>query len=1077
MQMPLNTGIRLGEIPAPEEPVDDVEIDKAPFVTTLNHAASDPFRLLVEAVKDYGIFMLDPSGNVFSWNPGAENSKGYKADEIIGQHFSCFYTADDVAAGKPERGLQTALEDGRFEEVGLRKRKSGETFWAIVTITNIHDSAGRHIGYANVTRDITERKAAEDLLLERARLATLSAEEFRISEERYRQSSEDMSERVKELRVLHQAAALLQDESLTPATLLEKIAELLPAGWKYPEVAAARITWGPHSAVSPRFTETRWRQTAEFTSGGLPGAIDVVYLEKRPTAVEGPFLAEERDLLNSLVELLPAHLNRREASDAVRRSEERFRELTDHIDQVFWIIDSRESKVLYVSPGYEKLWGRSRQGLLDNPREYMEGIHPLDQERIRREEAATKLSGPTESEFRILRPDGSVRWVCVMAYPVLQDGELVRLVGVAEDITEERQVAESLKFSETRYRRLFEAAKDGILIVDPTSRRILDSNPFLTDLLGYLHEELVGKELWEIGLFKDIESNKASFTILQVNGYVRYEDLPLLTKSGRKIDVEFVSNVYDVGDSQVIQCNIRDITARKRVEDALRLRDKAIQAATQGLVITDAALPDNPLVYVSPGFERMTGYRSDEAVGRSCRFLQGKDTDPAAVAQVREAIQSGVACSVELLNYRKGGTKFWNELSISPVRGENGTLTHYVGVLADVTQRRQLEHQFRQAQKMEAVGQLAGGVAHDFNNLLTVISGYSELLLGMLPANDPKRDAIRAIAEAGERAAGLTRQLLFFSRQAMLETKVLDLNDVVKETEKLLRRMIGEDVLLTSVLDPNISRIKADPGQMGQILMNLAVNARDAMPRGGKLTIETSDIYLDEAYAAQNADCKPGRYVKLAVSDNGCGMTPEVKLRIFEPFFTTKEPGMGTGLGLATVYGIVRQSGGYINLYTEPGQGSTFKIYLPAVDEPLNSATRDQRNAKVVGGSETILLVEDEDAVRAIALLALQSQGYTVLHAETGKKALAISEKHGGHIDILVTDVVMPGMSGRELAEALNVKNPGVKVLYASGYTDDTVIRHGILHVEVAFIQKPYTPLALARKVREVLDKKIEAKP
>lgn len=637
------------------------------FLSVVKHASADPFRLLVEAVKDYAIFMLDPAGKISTWNPGAEKSTGYKAEEIIGQHLSCFYTAEEVAAGLPQRGLQIALEEGRFEEEEVRVRKDGTPFWAIVTITNIHDSFGQHIGFANVTRDITERKEAGELL---------------------------------------------------------------------------------------------------------------------------------------------------------------------------------------------------------------------------------------------------------------------------------------------------------------------------------------------------------------------------------------------------------------------QLRDRAIASFDQGLCITDPARPDNPIIYVNDSFLRITGYSREEVLGRNCRFLRGAGTAREATARIRSALREGQPCLVELLNYRKDGTTFCNSVSISPIRDAAGQVAHFVGVLTDVSSLKGMEQQLHQSQKMEAVGQLAGGVAHDFNNLLTVISGYSELLLGMLPENDPKREAVTAISEAGERAAGLTRQLLFFSRRAVLEVKVLDLNEVVKETGKFLRRMIGEDILLNAVLNPNLSRIKADPGQMGQVLMNLALNARDAMPQGGELTIETSNVEWDEADAAHHADRPPGHFVRLTVRDNGCGMTPEVKAHVFEPFFTTKEPGKGTGLGLATVYGIVKESGGHIDLCSEAGHGTSFKIYLPIVAEPLSPRTPETPAAKITGGSETILLVEDEAAVRAIGALALQTQGYKVLQAESAKKALWAIEKNRGPVDLLVTDVVMPRISGRELAESLCVQYPTLKVLYLSGYTDDSVIRHGVRQAEVAFLQKPYTPLSLARKVREVLDKR-----
>ncbi|HEV3385138.1 MAG TPA: ATP-binding protein, partial [Gemmata sp.] len=335
----------------------------------------------------------------------------------------------------------------------------------------------------------------------------------------------------------------------------------------------------------------------------------------------------------------------------------------------------------------------------------------------------------------------------------------------------------------------------------------------------------------------------------------------------------------------------------------------------------------------------------------------------------------------------------------------------------------------------------------------------------------PMRESVKAISEAGERAAALTRQLLAFSRKTVLEPKVLDLNEVVRETGKLLRRLIGEDILLTTVLDPTVSRVKVDPSQLGQVLMNLAINARDAMPKGGKLTLETRNIELDEEYARIRPDVKAGWYVLLSISDTGSGMSPEVKARIFEPFFTTKGVGKGTGLGLAVVLGIVKQSDGHLEVYSEPELGTTFKIYLPAVDEKISESKLVQVS-NGGRGTESVLLVEDEDGVRGLALLALQTYGYKVIAASNGKEALQILANHRGVIDILVTDVVMPGMGGPDLAEALKSSFPKMKVLFSSGYTDDAVLRHGLLQEKVAFLQKPYSPLALARKVRQVLDEK-----
>lgn len=370
---------------------------------------------------------------------------------------------------------------------------------------------------------------------------------------------------------------------------------------------------------------------------------------------------------------------------------------------------------------------------------------------------------------------------------------------------------------------------------------------------------------------------------------------------------------------------------------------------------------------------------------------------------------------------------------------------------------------------MEAFGQLAGGVAHDFNNLLTVITGYSEMLLsGAIPA-EKHPDLIREIRKAGNRAASLTRQLLAFSRKQILQPVELSLNAVVVDTEKMLGRLIGEDIDLATALDPDLGSVRADPGQIEQVIMNLVVNARDAMPAGGHLTIETRNVELDQAYSQKHAEARPGEFVMLAVTDSGCGMDMATKAKIFEPFFTTKEVGKGTGLGLATVHGIVKQSGGSIEVYSEVGRGTTFKIYLPRLKGPVSSSKSFPGLFQMPRGTETILLAEDEEGVRAAVCLALESNGYTVLAARNGDEALQLCRQHSDPIHLLITDVVMPQMSGRQLADLVVAQRSRIKVLYLSGYTDDAVVRHGVLEAGMAFLQKPFTPLALARKVREIL--------
>jgi two-component system, cell cycle sensor histidine kinase and response regulator CckA len=444
----------------------------------------------------------------------------------------------------------------------------------------------------------------------------------------------------------------------------------------------------------------------------------------------------------------------------------------------------------------------------------------------------------------------------------------------------------------------------------------------------------------------------------------------------------------------------------------------------------------------------------------------GRRSIDAATGYLHQAVVTGTAF-FEWTHRSRDGRDIPCEIRLARLPDPSRILVR--GSIADITDRLQLEAQLRQAQKMEAIGQLAGGVAHDFNNLLTVIAGYCGILLDRLPPDDPLRSDVRAIADAGHRAASLTQRLLAFSRRAVLTPKVIDVNSVVRETEHILRRLIGEDILLTVALVPGGGLIKVDPGHLGQVLINLAVNARDALPAGGGLTIRTERVDLGAAVTISGQDMPAGHYVRLVVSDTGHGMAPDVRSRIFEPFFTTKAVGKGTGLGLAVVHGFVKQSGGYIEVDSEEGKGSTFSISLPIIEESqvIAPALPADVGAR---GEETILLVEDEEAVRHLLARGLRNYGFTVMTASDGAEALRLVHDRRPHIDLLATDVVMPNMSGRDLADRLRRERAGLKVLFMSGYTDDTLLRHGVYEAREAFLQKPFALQAFASKVREILD-------
>jgi PAS domain S-box-containing protein len=653
------------------------------------------------------------------------------------------------------------------------------------------------------------------------------------------------------------------------------------------------------------------------------------------------------------------------------------------------------------------------------------------------------------------------------------DGSL--LVRAIRYAIERKRSENALRLSEERFELMARATNDAVWDWDLATNRIW-WNVGVRSFLGYPPDH-IGTDLqwWHEHIHPEDRERVVSCMRSVIDGGGRFwlDEYRYLCADGSYACVFDRGYVIhdDRGRPLRVIGAMMDITDRKRAEEALRETNETlrtlIQASPLAIAMTDGELR---LRLWNSAAERILGWKAHEVLGKPLPFAEGSDG-------LRDHFLRGESVtSLELPRKRKDGSIVDLSLSAAPLRDARGKAAGIVALLADVTdrkqaeaQRAQLEEQLRQSQKMEAVGRLAGGVAHDFNNLMTAVSGYAQLLQERFAGDGQAKGWADEILKAAGRASSLTRQLLAFSRRQVLQPKVLDLNGVVRGLEGLFRQLIGESIELAFVLDPTLGSVKADQGQVEQVLMNLAVNARDAMGPGGRLTIETRNVDLGDEYQDRHGRARSGPNVMLAVSDTGAGMPPEVQAHLFEPFFTTKEK--GTGLGLATVYGIVKQTGGDIWAYSEPGRGSVFKIYLPRTDAPPpEPRERDATRTRLRGGAETILLTEDSEIVRRLLREILHQQGYRVLEASEGQEALRISRESAEPIHLLVTDMVMPGMSGRELAARLAAQRPDLPVLYMSGYTEEAIARHGELDPGTLFLEKPFSPETLARKVREILD-------
>jgi PAS domain S-box-containing protein len=757
----------------------------------------------------------------------------------------------------------------------------------------------------------------------------------------------------------------------------------------------------------------------------------------------------------------PAHPPRNREPDGLPR--DLHRSLLESLtDVAVFAVDAR-GRIASWPPAAERLFGYGARAAVGMP---YARLYPDEDDLAAVHLDTVRMTGRHEHEGWRVRQDGKHTWVRVTLTGLDHPDTGGNVAVVMQELLPERNGTP--RATDAGFRLLVEGVEDYAIFMLDHQGRVATWNRGAERIKGWRAEEIIGQHFSRFYPADDVADGKPErlLALARARGSVEDEGWRV-RKDGR----QFFANVLITalrdrdgglwGYAKVV----RDLSERAHTSDFLR---SIIDHVLDGIISIDER---GTIQSFNLAAERMFGYRAAEVVGRNVRMLMPEPYQGQHDQFLANYLRTGVARIIgsgrEVRGRRKDGSTFPIDLAVSEFM--LGRRRHFTGLIRDISQRKALEQQLVQSQKMEAVGRLAGGVAHDFNNLLTVVSGYSELLLLELAPGHPHRQAINAIRHASDQAKVLTRQLLAFSRKQFFEPRVVSLNDVVRSAEGMLRRVIGEDVTLTTGLEPELGSTRVDPLQVEQVIMNLAINARDAMPTGGKLRIATGTVTPTEEDRQRHPGLKPGPYARLTVDDTGCGMDAATLARLFEPFFTTKGPGKGTGLGLATVYGIVKQSEGFIDVDSEVGRGTTFHVHFPIVPGQAESRALAEP-VLAPRGTETILVAEDEAGVRDIARLALESHGYRALTARDGEEALAIAQEAADEIDLLVTDVVMPEMSGPRLAEKLRAREPGLKVLFLSGYTEDAVLRHGIQQAQVHFLQKPFTPFALAKKVREILD-------
>lgn len=883
--------------------------------------------------------------------------------------------------------------------------------------------------------------------------------------------NQDITERKKAEEALRESEARLRSILATSPVGIVGLGKDRIINWAN-DACLEMFGYESEDEVVGRDTRTVYSSDAEYErvgrilyesiQEGKIASVDAKLRRKDGSLFDAIIRIKASDIPDVAIAAISDISDRRRAEEALRESEEKYRLVVEKAQE--GILVAQDGMHRFVNPKTIEIFGRTEQELLSKP--FSEFIHQDDREmvqsrnerRLRGEHLATRYS------FRIVNGQGAVKWVEIDSAMISWEGKPAALVFVT-DVTERLTMEAALKESEERYRTLVEESFDGMFI--QKGPKILFANSRLHEMLGYAPSELEGLDHWTV-YHPDYQKITRERAIARMRGekVTSQYEVKLQRKDGSSFDGEISARAVTIKGEPGVVVWVRDISKRKRSEEAQKRLATAVEQAAEAIVITDTT---GRIQYVNPAFERVSGYVRDEVLGRNPRVLKSGNLDKTFYKNLWDTIHKGEVWTGRFVNKRKDGSIYKEDSTISPVRDSNGKIVNFVAVKRDMTEHLQLSEQLLQAQKMEAVGILAGGIAHDFNNLLQVTLGYSELLLSQKEDDDPDSADLQKIFHAAKNGADLVQRLLTFSRKVEPKPRPLNLNRQVVQVEKLLRRTIPRMIAIQLDLSDNLARIHADPSQVEQVLMNLAVNARDAMPDGGKLTMRTATVTLDNEWCKIHMGPKPGEYVLLTVSDTGLGMDKATVDHIFEPFYTTKELGRGTGLGLAMVYGIVKQHNGHIMCESEIGRGTSFNVYFPAIE------TREELRPEETGivpalGMETVLLVDDEEFIRELGRRILSDAGYTVLTAANGKEALEIFKREAAKISLVILDLIMPEMGGKECLKGILNVDQHAKILMASGLSAQFSIKESVEMGASGFVGKPFRIKELLGQVRKILD-------